>query len=431
MGIYGIVYNFYSTENGRISNAFLSGVIYSGGLSGPKWLPMVLILTLGAGMLLFVRTGLRMLGCNAPPVALVAVVATLEVLVFYAGTRSYQVLLWAPSTITHTLPSVIGMWAVLLGTWAGGRSRGFRLLGISSALLIGFFIGTLSEPFALVSGLFIGVSALLFLPALKFSRGAYLSTWAGAWCLGIICGLTVLYASPGARWRRSQQPPTGSVFSIGEIKSLIYDWLQIWHTIFSQWGYLAAFAAGVFVGVLSHSDPSRLQVRREIRVPRSVLLLLPALLVALSSLAVAFGLRTGYGSTGWTYARAWTNFVIPWLLALCLYGALTGRWIAGRVSDQKLRNAFSVPVGVIILACVVSLVPAVETLATRTVLRAVKWDAQDARIRSERSRGILDVEYEPLNIGALAEPYFTRVYENDWVSQCVSRYYRVERIHRS
>ncbi|MDV9188111.1 hypothetical protein R6L23_07765 [Streptomyces sp. SR27] len=112
---------------------------------------------------------------------------------FFAGTRSYQVLLWAPATISHTLPSVIGIWAVL-GAVRAARSglRWARTAAAASVLLVGMAVGMLSEPFTLVAGLLAATVAVLCLPRLGWAADRYVSTWCAAACLGLATGLTLL-----------------------------------------------------------------------------------------------------------------------------------------------------------------------------------------------------------------------------------------------
>ena len=124
MGVLGITADFYQTQNGRVTNAFLTGLLYSDGMRGPKLLPAFLVVALVTGLFLLGRAALRSLRslreagrpdgapsdlpARPPALPLVAAAALLSALRFFAGTRSYQVLLWAPATISHTLPSVIG-----------------------------------------------------------------------------------------------------------------------------------------------------------------------------------------------------------------------------------------------------------------------------------------------------------------------------------
>ncbi|MFE3289028.1 hypothetical protein ACFXJJ_38805, partial [Streptomyces sp. NPDC059233] len=172
-------------------------------------------------------------------------------------------------------------------------------------------------------------------------------------------------------------------------------------------------------------------------VPRTTLvaaLLLPVPVVVLGSFAVVLGLRSGYGPSGWTYARTWTNYLVPMELALCAYGALLGAWVR-RLPARERTATVALPAGIVAagglaLAALAALVPSVQQLTTTTVTRAVAWDAQNSRIRSQAARGATDIGYRPLHIGSLAEPFYTSAYDKDWVAACVSKWYGIERIHR-
>ncbi|MFD9304804.1 DUF6056 family protein [Streptomyces sp. NPDC060048] len=439
MGVFGITSDFYMTQNGRIANAFLSGVVYGDGLAGTKILPSAIAVAFTVVLVLLGRDFVRFLGGRPRLLILTACALVVQALIYFAGTRSYQVLLWAPATISHTVPSVIGLWALLLAVRTVRDPRhAVRVAGFVSAFLIAFALGTLSEPFSLVSGLLVGALGLLCLPRLGLARTWRPFTWCLLWCSGLVCGLVVLYTSPGARWRRAQQPAKESLLSAGELKGTLRDWLHMWDSVTGQWAYLGAAAVGVLLGLASvfrGPAPRTLEPRRAI--PRKVLvplLLLPVPVVVLGSLAVVVGLRSGYGPTGWTYARTWTSFLVPMELALCGYGALLGawggRWLSGRPRSSAVLVTGAVVAGGLALASVAVLVPAVQDLTTATVARSLAWDAQNSRIRGEAARGATDVAYRPLYIGALAEPFFTRNYERDWVSACVSKWYGVDRIHR-
>lgn len=47
MGPLGITADFYNTQNGRVTNAFLTGLLYSDDMTGPKLLPAFLVVALG------------------------------------------------------------------------------------------------------------------------------------------------------------------------------------------------------------------------------------------------------------------------------------------------------------------------------------------------------------------------------------------------
>ncbi|MFE2479045.1 hypothetical protein [Streptomyces sp. NPDC059389] len=442
LGVLGITSDFYTTQNGRITNAFLSGVVYGDGLAGVKVLPTVIAVAFTVGLVLLGCEFLRLLGARPRAVTVMALTAcslAVQALVYFAGTRSYQVLLWAPATISHTIPSVIGVWSILLAVWTVRRPRApERAAGCAAAFVIAFALGTLSEPFALVSGLLAVCVGLLALPRAGLARTWRTVTWCGLWCAGLLCGLVVLYTSPGARWRRAQQPDRESMLSAGELADTFRDWLHMWDAVTGQWAYLGAAAVGVLLGLgVGLRTPARAAWRRRRSVSRPVLaavLLLPVPVVVLGSFAVVLGLRSGYGPSGWTYARTWTNYLVPMELALCGYGALLGEW-AGRSLAHRRKAPAAVSATVVAaagltLAALAALVPNVQQLTTATVTRAVAWDAQNARMRSAAARGATDLGYRPLYIGSLAEPFFTSDYDRDWVAGCVSKWYGIDRIHR-
>ncbi|MFE0702706.1 hypothetical protein [Streptomyces sp. NPDC058872] len=458
MGALGIASDFYRTQNGRVTNALLTGLLYTDGMRGPKLLPALLVVALGLGLFLLAREALRALRLPFPVVATSAAVLVVEALLFFAGTRAYQVLLWAPATLSHTLPSTIGVWAALSAVWAARSRRPWaRSAAVGSAVLTGAAIGTLSEPFVAMSGLAASAAGVLCLPRLRLTHDRFASTWCAAWCLGLLVGTVVLVTSPGARWRRAQQPERP--LSLAELGETFQDWSRIWETIGGQWAYAGALAVGVLLGLALAPRTGR-PVERPNGPARGTLLIaaaLPVPLIALGSLVSAYGLRAGYGADGWTYARTWTSFLLAFLLALCGYGAWLGYRlrlrtaphaapagapepetpVAGDASDgapspaaRAIRLLTLFAAGVVAAASTAALVPPVRTLTTLTVARALAWDSQDARIRAEAAAGAGEVAYRPLRIGSLAEPFFTNTPARDWVAQCAARYYRVDQLRQ-
>ncbi|MFJ7155801.1 DUF6056 family protein [Streptomyces sp. NPDC101118] len=436
LGVLGLAKDFYLTQNGRVTNALVTGVVYADGLAGPRLLPSLLALALGLCLVLLLREALRMLGFGGVPLlVLVAVAAALEALLFFAGTRTYQALLWAPATISHTLPTVLGAGTLLLGIHAARRggtaARGAALAG---TFCVAVAMGMLSEPFSMVSWAFAATAGVLAVPRFGLARDRCPLAWCTAWCLGVPLGLAILYTSPGARWRRAQQPEKASPLSPEELTGTVGDALRILRTIAAQEAYLAAVALGLLLGLAvalcGPAGPGTLGTAP--RWAGRALFVLPPLLVLASVFLVALGLRSGYGPTGWTYARTWTSFMTPLLLTLCLYGAWLGRWAGLRLRARgPAAPALAVTAATAVaLVALAALVPALRQLTSDTVDRGLAWDRQNARIRAQVAGGARDVGYRPLPIGNLAEPFYTRVYRSDWAARCVSEFYGVDRIHR-
>lgn len=444
LGILGIANEFYEIQNGRITNGVVTGVVYAHGVAGPKFLPSLLVLSLLAGLFLLARTVFQRLGWEVPPSLTIAAAAVVCVLLFFAGASPYQALLWAPATISHTLPSLLTVWSSLVALAAARQGRLARGLALAFAMVMGVAIGTLSEPFTVVSGVFTAGAIAVLLPGLRFARDRYPVSWCLMWCAGLAIGFVLLYTSPGAAWRRAQQPQQKSPLPT-ELTATAQDWLSIWESVGGQWAYLAAVAVGLMLGLAAATAEK--PVRPAPHEPearkggphhrRWLLILLPVPLMVFCSFGVAFGLRMGYGPTGWTYVRTWTSFLFPMLLLLCAYGALAGRALSGWQSSGRrprpmalAATTTAVVASVASLGAVGSLVPTVQETAKDTVTRSVDWDRQDLLVRKKSAEGSKVVPYRPLPIGGLSEPYATRNYSRDWVAHCISGYYRVERIER-
>lgn len=459
MGLLGITQDFYDTQNGRLANAFVNGVVYSHGMFGPMILPSVLLIAFTLGLLLTARVLGQALGWRAPRTVVLAAVLVVEMLLFFAGTRPYQVLLWAPGTITHVLPGVILVWSGLLAVAAGRHGgRALTWTSVGCAVLMGVVVGTLSEPFAAVSGVFVGAAGILLLVPRLRARTWYSFRWCSGWCVGLVAGFTVLYVAPGARLRRAHVPSAGSPLSSRQLRGEVGDWLHLWHSIGGTWVYLAALAVGLVLGLAISEGPRRRAEQDVAEPPQApgctgvvklhaaatgrsrlwdaILLGLPILLVLISSFAVIVGLRMGSGPAGWTYGRAWANFLLPMIVVLAGYGVLAGRLLAGRLARSVSRRAL--PVALLVGAaatatCVgaaVQLVPVVQEMTTESVVRSQRWDRQDSRIHQEVAEGATVVVYRPLHIGKLGEPFHIPDYSQDWAAQCISHYYHVTRIRK-
>jgi hypothetical protein len=451
MGVFGITEDFYLTQNGRIANAFVTGLVNFDGLTGMKVFPGLLIVTLGGGLVVILRELWALLGWRSPLLMLVAVAAVIEVLLFAAAPNPYQALLWAPATISHTLPIIIAVWAIAMALRAGRSAHTWiRTVSVVVALLLGFFLGTLNEPFVVMAGLAGAAAGLLLLPWFKQVRSWYPVTWLVTAGAGLMIGYAVLYTSPGAEWRRAQNTAAAPLLSGSNLSGAYQDWLKVLDVLAAQWTYLAVVAIGLAAGLvvrLRSADQSgdeedagldeTVHIRPgRSRVSAAAVLILPIPVLLLGSYVIILGVRQGYGPSGWTYHRTWFSFVAPMVFTLCLYGVAAGRALQ-RVLESRRNTvtAGGAAVAVTLLASfalypIASLVPEVRKITTVTVTRATAWDKQDKKIRRQVRKGATEVKYQPLTIGNLAEPFFTRTYSRDWVAACASGYYRVDKINR-
>jgi len=154
-GIGGLVHYFYYGVNGRIANAVFNGVVYSEGLRGPRVLPALLAISLFLGLLILLVMTLPRVGWRAPVLAAGAVAAALTALTFFAGRAVYQVFFWAPGSVSHTIPAILGVWTLIVGLAAlRARRQWARPLAVVVAGVVGVTIGSLSEPFVVVSGVY-------------------------------------------------------------------------------------------------------------------------------------------------------------------------------------------------------------------------------------------------------------------------------------
>jgi hypothetical protein len=438
LGVWGITSDYYETQNGRLANAFVTGLVYSFGLVGPQVLPIVLSVALAAGLTLVFRQVWRLLGWQVPLLLLLAAATVLSAVLYFASTNPYQALLWAPATISHLLASIIALWVVAFGLHAarvGSPRRKWAALAL--VLAAGLFIGTLSEPFVAMGGVLAGTGLLLALPRYLTRRDWYPAAWCLTACVGMVVGFAILYTSPGAAWRRAQTPNAPSMLSARELKGTAHDWLHILNVVTGQWIYLAVLAAGVLLGLATTAVP-----REEHQAPqlksrwvRWAVLLLPPVVVAIGSFGVALGLRQGYGPTGWMYVRTWTNFLIPALLGLAMYGVLIGRWARARLGVVAPGRALvpavalaMVACGAFVLAASAQLIAPAHAMDVAAAKRAVLWDQQDARLRQEVASGVSVLPYHRLTIASLGEPFTVHNPAKDLIGQCTARYYHVDRL---
>jgi len=439
-GSLGFIGYYYTKVNGRLAYHVSQLLVFADGLRGARVLPFVLIVTLSVGIFTMLYLALRHLRWRWPAAAAALLAVVVSALTFFAGNVVYQILFWPASTVTHTLPAILGIWnVIILMVAARSRRRWVRVTAVALALLMGLLIGSLGEAFFVVSGVYAGTALLLALLARRDRRARYPITWLAVWLVGMLAGFAVLYLSPGQRLRTEGtfKHEQASLLSVRGFAQTVHAWLNSWEMILSQPAYYAAILAGLLVGLLASSAPLR---RTSLpfaggswTLLRTMLVVvLPAVLVVIASFGVIAGLRYGYGPNGWTYQRAWTSFLIPATVTAALYGAAAGYWLGRRASGWK-RNV-AVPtlalLGVSALFTTVllgSIVPRNTALVHEMTDRATAWDENDAAVAQQISEGKRTVRFTPTPIASSTEP-FRYTTPPDWARNCAAVYYGADQL---
>lgn len=430
-GTLGLIRWLYMDDNGRAGNAALLGSIYSHGTLGPRVLPTVLALTLVAGTFVLARLLLKGAGWSVPGIVVLAAATGVGGLLLLGGATPYQIFLWAPGAVSHTVPSVLAVWTtvLILVTHRSAAPRR-QVVVVTVVGLVGTFIGVLSEAATAVCALLGLAGVLLLAPRARRRREWFPFAWPVAWLSGLVVGFVILITSPGVATRRERSPVQASLFSADGLSGVFAQWGHVLGHVLGQPAYLGALALGLLVGLSSTPAPTGEGRAMRSRAKRTGLLAVPFVLVTVSSLLVVVELRSGYGRNGWTYQRTWTNFLFPWLLALGFYGVVLGGALRRMRRPVLTAGGFVVALGAGV-AALVAVSPTVVQLMRTTVPRSIAWDAENARIERDLRRGDDPIAFRPYPIAGMSEPFSIRDGDRDWVAGCVADYYHVVRVYPS
>lgn len=438
-GSAGMIHHYYADVNGRVANAAAQVLVYADGLRGARALTAVLIIALAAGVFVLTHTVLRHLAWPQPALSSGLVAVAVTALTFFAGNTVYQVTYWPAGTVSHTLPAIMGLWNLVFALIAARRRPSWQVVSVGCSFLIGVTIGTLSEPFFVVSGVYASAALVLALGARRDVRSRFPLAWLAGWIVGLLIGFLVLVTSPGMSVRTSRSRPQSSLLSADGFTEAFTGWQNTWTLIASQPAYYVALTAGALIGLLAGRSTLRstslpFPPGPWTRGRRTIVLVLPAALVMVASFAVVAGLRQGYGANGWLYQRTWTNFLVPALLTAALYGVAAGRAL-GRRLDGRTGGVARVAVVVVLAATAilstagfVSLVPANSELAAQMAVRAEAWDANTRAVERQVRSGRRVVGFTPNPIARSTEPFTLTAPGTDWVSGCAASYYGVDRV---
>jgi len=420
-GVGGIVHESYYHLNGRIANAFMSGVVYMGGGWVTKVLPAVLYVGLAVGTawlahLLFTRLSISRVTAMTAAAATGLVVAGTTA---WGAHSPYAVVYWSAGTISHTLPSVLTVVVAAAALTFRGRWVPWAIV----LFVVGWIDATLSEAFMATCGtVLVVVVAYHLLYGPRWGRTVRLSV---AGLAGLVAGILVLYTSPGASSRRDVL--TGkSLSATGAAKRAVHVLPHMLHESFNARVLVPVFALGVLLALLL---PAVALTRRAFTWIVAGCVVLPFVMV----FEVAVLLGMGYGFNGWAFSRVWQDFLIPATLAFLLGSYLVaGRLLSAlaprvRLSPAVLAAAAVVPV-VALMYAAHSHADTARNIDHQMAHRAAAWDAQSARIKTEVAGGAVFVNYKPLQIAGLAEPFKLKPWRRDQIGQCAATYYHVDQL---
>lgn len=420
-GVTGLIGRFYFDDNGRVTNAALVGAYAEFQVAGHQWFGVVSgALTLGvlwAATAAALRRGRLTVPRGLP--LLVAAMAT--ALFLFATPNTYKTFYWPAASVSHTMPPVLACAALI--PFLVARSRRGRSAALVLVLLAGPAIGTLSEETAIV------VTVLLVTVLLLSGRAAgasvrFLRLWCAAGITGVGAGALVLITSPGAATRRERYGAgTTSLAAPESLAASLRGFTEIAHGVVTTWQYAGAVAVGVLLGLLCRRPDGSAPV-------------LPARWPLTACAGVAALLVSGYLCTVIAYPvfedrvsapsanRLRNDFLLVHVALLVGAGALLGvaaRWRARRTGPVQAVCA--------VLCVLVCFGPAVTLLGLGADMRerAVRWDAQDRRMRAAAAAGDRVLPYERLVISQMLEP-FGRQGRSYWPGGCVADYYRIDRV---
>ncbi|MFC8225232.1 DUF6056 family protein [Streptomyces sp. NPDC057287] len=422
-GVTGLIGQFYFEDNGRVANALLVGAYATFQVPGHQWFGLVsgvlTLVVLQAAVVLALRRA-RLAAPRGLPL-LVSAMAT--ALFLFATPNTYKTFYWPAASVSHTMPSVLACAALI--PFLTARSRRGRGVALAVAAFAGLVIGTLSEETAIVVAVLLVTVLLLSLRAAAGPSRSFLRLWCAAGITGVGAGAVVLVTSPGSNHRRERfGAGTASMVAPESLAASLRGFGEIVLTVITTWPYIGAVAVGMLLGLLCR--------RPDGNPPRP-----PAHWSRTACAGVVAFLVSGYVCTVITYpvfqdrvsapsaARLWNDYLLLFLALLIGAGALLG--LAARSRTRTAAGPLrAVCAALCVLACVG---PAVGLLDLDAELRsrAVKWDAQDRRLREGASAGAEVLPYERLVISQMLEP-FSRRGRAYWPGGCVADYYRIDRV---
>ncbi|MFE3019472.1 DUF6056 family protein [Streptomyces sp. NPDC059256] len=418
-----MVDKFYFRDNGRIGNALLVGLYAKFDIAGHQWFALVsgllmLLVLWGVTVLALGRAALNV------PRGVPLVVASMVTAVFlFATPNTYKTFYWPASSVSHTVAPVLACAAAIPLLLA--RSRRGRTAALVLVLVMGIFLGTLSEQASVVS------LVVLFFVLLcsRWILAEHRRTYARCWCLagmaGIGIGTLILLASPGSQNRRERYGANASMFSPESLAGSLRAFGHILVTLLTTWQYVGAVAAGLLLGLMCRTR--RPQTASVVLTHQRLLVAAGILSFLISGYLCTLIAYPFFGPGLATASRVWNDYLLLYVVLLVGAGSLTGRALRLQTSPIRAVKTAGAAAAVCAVCCLGLALPLAH-LGEQMSVRAQQWDHQNQWLRTQAARGAQVLPYKPLSVGGMGEPFGIH---GSWPAGCVADYYHVEKITHS
>ena len=422
-GLPAAIIDWYQTSGNRLSTLAAVAISEGFGPGAIRFMPLVLLVVWVAAWVFCVGRVVRLLNLPVAPIAWLWLALVQVYFVVLLAPDRLQTLYWRMGALHYSLPLPLLLINVGLLAWAA-RQPGRRAVWASlGAGLLAFFAAGLSETFAaLQAGLFaLALAAAAWglkssrrgplLEGISARRGLLLTAVPLA---GTLLMMAIMAAAPANSWRQAAMPPPDNLLLIVPY-SLRYAADFIFYTIRGRLVPYGFYVLGMaaFTLLVWRTDTTLLA-------PRRVLTALALTLLVTYGLIVCSFAPSAYAGLLYPAGRAQMPAAFILLAGVGLTAGLGAHLVRARLPALAWKPA------ALLLLVVFSLYPLRLAAIPRQeqaqlAVRAGRWDARDARIRSALASGKAQVVVEQTDVVQSLEDMGPA--PTYWINACAAMYY--------
>jgi hypothetical protein len=359
-----------------------------------------------------------------------------EVLIFFLIIESpnlFQTLLWRIGLITYTLPLVFLTLLVglilngILKDRDGSQSRQGLILGLIGCLMVAFFAGGLSETYVSLQTGLLGLALLCtFLVAKAKTRRVWF-WWLGVSLIGSLIALLIVLLAPGNTIRQASMLPSTGIFEL--VYGSVMNAFLFMYISFHNYSFqllLLFFLSMLLTYMLVSSNT----------VPHAVhpvwlvcaLLLTPLIGYLMIIIICAPSM---YAESSYPEARVLIEAGFFMVLMTSVEGLVIGIGLGQLHTLSNEAPPVFLKIAVLLISLGILLYPLYYARRIYQQIpdyqaRASAWDARDATILIEKTRGLENIQVVEFDsISGISE--LSRD-ENFWVNACAASFYGVQTI---